>query len=53
MGTDTGLSPFQAPELAVDLLEQKDQENQGSKSVAELIKSSILTRSSESSGAKF
>jgi hypothetical protein len=53
MGTDTGLSPFQAPELAVDLLEQKDQENQGSKSVTELTASSIFIRSSESLGAKF
>jgi len=53
MEIDIGPSQFQVPESADDLREQKDQENQGSKSVAELINSSILSRSSESFGAKF
>ena len=53
MEIDIGPSRFQEPESADDLREQKDQENQGSKPVAELIKSSIFTRSSESFGAKF
>jgi hypothetical protein len=53
MEIDIGPSQFQEPESVDGPPEQKDQENQGSKSVAELIKSSILTRSSESSGAKF
>ena len=53
MEIDIGPSRFQEPESADDLREQKEQENQGSKSVAELTRSSIFSRSSESFGAKF
>lgn len=53
MEIDIGPSQFQEPESAEGLPGQKDRENQGSKSVIELIKSSIFTRSSESFGAKF
>ena len=53
MVTATGhlLSP--ARELAIGLLEKKDQGNHGSKSVIESTASSIFTRRSESIGAKF
>ena len=44
---------FQELESAEDLPEQKDPENQGSKSVTELTRSSIFNRSSESFGANF
>jgi hypothetical protein len=53
MGIVIGHLQFQEPESVEGLLEQKGQENQGRKSVAELTMSSIFKRSSESSGAKF
>lgn len=53
MEIDIGPSQFQEPESAEGLPGQKDRESQERKSVTELIKSSIFTRSSESSGAKF
>jgi|688.fasta_scaffold188236_4 hypothetical protein len=53
MEIDIGPSRFQEPESAEGLPGQKDRENQGSKSAAELTRSSIFSRSSESFGAKF